>query len=221
MIQGNPLEIIILSSVCRFFRRILNSDLWHFFKKNLPKINSINVLVSGEGAVGKTSLVVAYIEGRFNYDYDPTIEDRNCKRVTHDGLNLMVNMEDYNGEYDAAYFERLYREADAVLLVYSLIDNGTLEAGLTKCVLMNPHVPIFIAANKCDMDDGNTTIAESQKYADNTTKNVQGSIVRTSAKTNANVEQIFNRIVIKVFRERMKVNDLYKKVLLSLSAQNK
>ncbi|KAL0486618.1 Ras-related protein Rap [Acrasis kona] len=235
MLEDNAAETLNLSSVCWFFEKVICSDKWwcsiwtqsvfysdtikydykkcylemrRYMKKHPLEKNTIKILVSGDTCVGKTSLIVTYIGWEFSDCYDPTLEDDYHKTIHRDGLKLKIEFIDFSGQADRYYFEYLYSCADAILFVYSLADGATLADGFSYCMSYrnsNKNAPIFIAANKCDIDNNSITLEQAQVYinSNHTLEKIVGDIAYTSAKTYVNVEETFNCIVRRVVRDRM------------------
>ncbi|MHA1148504.1 MAG: GTP-binding protein [Promethearchaeota archaeon] len=153
------------------------------------------VLVVGEGAVGKTSLIQRFVNDVFNTDYAATI---GVKFLTK---KVSVNPDNDNSAqlslWDVAgqpRFEDLrttfYSGAGGALFVFDLTRKITFEkldqwhAEVVKMVGEIPHVVI---GNKADLKRREISIEEAQMYAQ---KN-HSLYIETSAKSGLNVEQAF------------------------------
>ena len=91
-------------------------------------MQNIKLFVLGDGAVGKTCLLIRYANGKFPEEYIPTIFDNYAKNVMLDGKLLNVGLWDTAGKED---YDRLrplsYPETDVFLLVYSTISRESFE----------------------------------------------------------------------------------------------
>lgn len=156
------------------------------------------ILLLGDGAVGKTSLVHRFVEGVFEERYKATIGvDIFSKNVTTDGgTQLELQLWDLSGQaHFSAVRSKFYNKADGALLVFDLTNKKTFD-NLNSWVNeassgVGSEIPMFLLGNKVDLTD---LIAVSDEeissYSD--TKGWKWS--KSSAKTGENVEEAFKSI---------------------------
>ncbi|MFQ5981277.1 MAG: GTP-binding protein [Candidatus Heimdallarchaeota archaeon] len=162
----------------------------------------LKMILCGDGAVGKTSLVKRYIDHTFQADYRPVMGvDITSKDVKlEDGREVTISIHDIGGqERWSAFRDRFYRGAHLAMFVYDLTRPESLES-LTKTwipeflkfapVEAQPHPPKFIIiGNKSDLKQ---LLQVSKRKGTSVAKktNAIGNI-RTSAKDDVNVEKAF------------------------------
>jgi len=82
----------------------------------------------GDGACGKTSLLVRFSKGEFPTDYEPTIFDSYVAQITLASTIVKLSLFDTAGQED---FDRLrpiaYQDVDVTLVCYDLTQKETLE----------------------------------------------------------------------------------------------
>ncbi|GFN90335.1 ras-related c3 botulinum toxin substrate 3 [Plakobranchus ocellatus] len=121
-------------------------------------MNAIKMVVVGDGAVGKTSMMSCYVNNAFPGDYVPTVFDNYECNVKVDGNYHSLNMWDTAGQED---YDRLrplaYPQTDVFLVCFSLVSPASFENVRTKwfpevrhyC----PNIPIILVGNKSDVRD--------------------------------------------------------------------
>ncbi len=103
--------------------------------KNLEVITdeiNLKFVVLGEGRVGKTSLISAFLENSFPEKYLPTIGSNIVKKnyeFENRNLRLKINIWDNGGQRSFNLFNpNVYYNADAALIIFDLSDpKKTLE----------------------------------------------------------------------------------------------
>ena len=148
------------------------------------------ICLLGEFAVGKTSLVRRYVEGRFDDKYLCTIGVKVSRKVIdRKGFQIALLIWDMAGGEDFSGHDMNYlRGAAGALLVCDLTRAETLDYSIKYAQLMceiNPDAKLVIAANKADLtEDRKIHDADLDKFQ----QTIGCPYMLTSAKTGENVE---------------------------------
>jgi small GTP-binding protein len=97
--------------------------------------DALKLVVIGDGAVGKTCLLVVYAKGTFPTEYVPTVfENYKCK-VTVDGVEYNVQLWDTAGQEELVNVRQLsYPNTDVFLLCFSVADRTSYDNIKSKWV---------------------------------------------------------------------------------------
>ncbi|KAJ3430258.1 hypothetical protein M0813_28924 [Anaeramoeba flamelloides] len=173
-------------------------------------MRSIKCVVVGDGAVGKTSLLVSYTTNAFPGEYVPTIFDNYSAYVMVDKTPVNLNLWDTAGQED---YDRLrplsYPQTDAFLVCFSLISPSSFENVKNKWIQEIKHycpkAPIVIVGTKLDLRDDQDTV---MKLYENNLKPVSyqdgldlskemGAVnyLECSALTQKNLKEIFDSVI--------------------------
>merc|ERR1712055_896335 len=93
-----------------------------------PENTVLKVVIIGDGAVGKTALMVRYRDGRFPSDYIPTVFEMNAKTVEVDNEKFELRLWDTAGQ--EAYEElrkQAYIGADVIIIGFCLVNRDSFE----------------------------------------------------------------------------------------------
>lgn len=167
----------------------------HEKKQVLPQ-KPVRIMMIGDSGVGKTSLLTRLRDKTFHDEsYITTIG------VDYVRCNLRVENQDVPVQiWDTAGQERFhcilpayFRGVDAIVLCFSLVDADSWEhvARWNEQIshYAKPEVVVVLVATKADM--------QPQCLVDK-------DILQTSAKTNFQVQMMFEHVVAKVLKERAK-----------------
>ncbi|WVZ99221.1 hypothetical protein U9M48_044550 [Paspalum notatum var. saurae] len=113
----------------------------------------IKCVTVGDGAVGKTCMLICYTSNKFPTDYIPTVFDNFSANVSVDGNIVNLGLWDTAGQEDYSRLRPLsYRGADVFVLAFSLISRASYENVLKKWMpelrRFAPNVPVVLVGTK-------------------------------------------------------------------------
>nr|XP_029120320.1 ras-related protein Rab-21 isoform X3 [Elaeis guineensis] len=159
-----------------------------------PPNLTFKLVLLGDGRVGKTSLVLRYVNNSFSEKQQATVQASYLtKRLVIEGVPITLSIWDTAGqERFHALGPIYYRDADAALLVYDITDNDTFVR-VRKWVkelqqMASKNIIMTIAANKSDLVRSKKfDIQEAESYA----AAIGSKLFLTSAKSGTGVEEAF------------------------------
>ena len=100
----------------------------------------IKLVIVGDGACGKTSLLSVFVNNKFPEAYTPTVFDNQIKNITVDSKEVKLALWDTAGQED---YDRLrplsYPQTDVFLVCYSVVSPSSYENDKEK-------VPCYISS---------------------------------------------------------------------------
>jgi len=155
---------------------------------------NFKVVLLGEGCVGKTSMVLRYVEDKFNDKHITTIQASFLsKKLNISGKRLNLSIWDTAGqEKFHALGPIYYRESHGAVLVYDITDQDSFQKVKNWVVelkrMLGENVCLAIAGNKSDLEQQRTV---SQQDAERYAESVGAAHYSTSAKLNRGIEDMF------------------------------
>ena len=160
---------------------------------NDEKIENFKILLLGESSVGKTCILLKYVEGTFRQNIFSTIGvDFMEKIIDYGDTKAHLQIWDTSGQekYKSIGLNFL-RNADGVILVFDLTQKDTFEQmkqWLNDVNEICDDVKIIILGNKSDLKDERKVEEESAK---NFAEKLNYKYFETSAKEGTNIENAF------------------------------
>jgi len=180
------------------------------------------VVLLGEGGVGKSALVIQFLQNRFVLAYDPTIEDTYRQQLTIDGEEVMAEILDTAGqEAYGTLREQYIRAGHGFLLVFSVSHEHSFTKidNYRKAVLRikeGASVPIVLVANKCDLDEKKRHVStEDGKML---ARSYGCPFIETSAMTRVNVDDMFFLVLRALLKKQATGKDAVPRFGRSLSS---
>lgn len=160
------------------------------------------LVIVGDGACGKTSLLYVFTLGKFPEQYHPTVFENYVTDCRVDGIKVTLALWDTAGQEE---YERLrpfsYARADVVLIGFALDNEESLLNARTKwaeeILRYCPEAPIILVGLKQDLKNLNSNNGEasgmvSTKDAERVARQIGAQkYVECSALTGHGVDQVF------------------------------
>ncbi len=164
------------------------------------------IVLLGDGAVGKTSLIKRFVLNRFDEKYITTIGTRVSKKTIVVGdYEITLLIWDILGQKG---YERVqwasYRGADAAMLVVDLSRRETYNSiesyWIPELYKIAPGIPLLFLGNKRDLPNWEVREEDMKILADK-----YGTLYHlTSAKTGENVDMAFREIAALILNKEVK-----------------
>ena len=88
----------------------------------------VKIVVVGDGAVGKTCMIICYISDEFPTTYTPNVFDSLKGHMNYDWNEISLHVWDTAGQEDLARLRPLaYPNANCFLVCFSLVDRESLK----------------------------------------------------------------------------------------------
>lgn len=204
LIIGNSFDNTLKSS----FAKTENNEIYIGRKK---EVNFFKLIIIGDAAVGKTSMISRFVKGKFSTDYRPTL-----------GISITTMRFSIQGFEDSVvrflifdlagqeFFKRVrrmyYTGAQAVFVVYDITRRETFEGAdfwFEDAKKELGDIPFVLIGNKIDLEnERQISTEEGMEKA----KNFRCTFVETSVKTNVNIQDTFKILGIGMFFR--KIEDL-------------
>jgi len=179
-------------------------------KKVIVKVGMV-----GDSQIGKTSLMVKYVEGNFNEDYIQTLGVNFMeKTISLRKTDITFSIWDLGGQQEYLHMLPLVcNDAIALLFMFDLSRKTTLTSiknWYKQARLLNKTATPFLIGTKYDyfatmtMDQKTEITKQARKFA----KAMKAPLIFCSASHSINVQKIFKLVLSKVFELKCNVKQL-------------
>ncbi|CAD6195561.1 unnamed protein product [Caenorhabditis auriculariae] len=155
------------------------------------------VVLLGEGAVGKSSLIMRYCENKYSSKHLSTIQASFQKKTLEiENFSVELNIWDTAGqEKYHALGPIYYRGSNGVLLIYDITDQRSFDKVKMWVrelrTMLGSEVELIIVGNKLDLDrQRNVERTVAEEFAES----VGAQYAETSAKENLGIAQVFEQL---------------------------
>ncbi|KAF8602188.1 hypothetical protein BDV93DRAFT_495024 [Ceratobasidium sp. AG-I] len=128
------------------------------------------LVIVGDGACGKTSLLCVFAMGEFPKEYEPTIFENYVAEIRLDGKPVQLALWDTAGQEE---YERLrplsYSKAHVILIAFSIDTPDSLENVTVKWIeevrnICGPQIPVVLVGCKADLRPAGGSSADGRQY---------------------------------------------------------
>ena len=167
----------------------------------------IKLLIIGDSAVGKTSMLLKYTDNFFPESHLATIGvEFKTKEVEYNGYNIELQVWDTAGqERFKSITKSFFRNANGIIFVYDITQKNTFKN--VKDWIKDSEVNDFgfqriLVGNKIDLQNKRqVSLEDAKEWADK--KNME--VIETSAKTGANIDKAVLKLIELILQN--KTND--------------
>jgi small GTP-binding protein len=174
--------------------------------------------LTGDGAVGKTCMLISYTTNRFPEDYVPTVFDNYTADIIVDNKPHILNLYDTAGQED---YDRLrplsYPQTDLFIVTFAVTHPSSFENIRTKWIPelhhYAPGVPFILVGTKTDMR--NDPLHISKVHGERLCMELKGqAYLECSAKTQEGLKAVFDTAIQTVIAARKRPTKQNKKCSL-------
>jgi small GTP-binding protein len=166
---------------------------------------NLKLILIGDSNVGKTTILLNYIQNDFNEFMNPTLGLENrVKIVDIQGFKAKVQIWDTAGqEKFNALTQQFFRNTDGILLIFDLTDKNSfnnIKKWLNDVKANSDHsIKKILIGNKSDMKD---QICVTKNMIDNFCNEKELKYMEVSAKNNENVSNAFETLINEIIGNR-------------------
>ena len=181
-------------------------------KKNVKEPQqekTVSILTVGETQVGKTSLILRFIDRVFYYDTKTTIGvDFKVKRINLLNKNVLVKIWDSAGqERFKTVTRQYYKNAEGVMLIYDVTSQKSFSMieEWFKSIIENKRkdAQVILIGNKKDMVNRVISAEQGESLA----KKFEIKYYETSALSGENVDQAFEELAENILKIKLNTEE--------------
>jgi len=174
---------------------------------------TLKVGMVGDAAIGKTSLMVKYVEGSFTDDYVQTLGVVPMEKMVQlKNVDITFNIWDLGGQHEFLHMLPLVcNEAVALLFMFDLSRKSTLSSVRTwykQVRVLNKEAQAFLVGTKYDFFSSNFTMEQKKEITESAIKYaaaMKAPLVFCSSAASINVKNLFQLVLCKVANVACKV----------------
>ena len=166
---------------------------------------NIKIILIGDSNVGKTTILLNYVQNEFNEDMIHTVGLENKVKIMNiRGFRAKVQIWDTAGqEKYNSLSQQFFRNVDGILLVFDLTNKDSfnnIKKWLNEIKANSDHsIKKLLVGNKADMKD---KIKVSKTMIDNFCNEKKLKYMEVSAKNNQNVSNAFETLINEIIGNR-------------------
>ena len=175
--------------------------------------STIQLLITGDSSVGKTSILTRYSNGTFKEDYIATVGiDYFSKDEIINNKSVRIKIWDTAGqERFNSLTQGFFKNAQGVIITYDVTNSDSFDnlknwISSIKTNMQNQKInmPVIIMGNKIDLiDDREIKTEDAEKFAEEN----QYKYFETSAKTGEGIDDGVRELVNQVLNDSNKDNE--------------
>ena len=173
------------------------------------RINTVKMILVGDGMVGKTSLLTSFTTNTFNSEYMPTIFESTTFGIEVDNKPYTLTLWDTAGQEEYKQLRQLsYPETDVFILCFALdIENSFNNVPVWRDEVKNccPESKLLLVGTKSDLRNDKevqNTLIRLEKGKELALQIGAFDYKETSAMTQTGLRDIFEDSVRAVFNEK-------------------
>eukprot|EP01006_Ploeotia_vitrea_P013137 TRINITY_DN34478_c0_g1_i1.p1 TRINITY_DN34478_c0_g1~~TRINITY_DN34478_c0_g1_i1.p1 ORF type:complete len:194 (+),score=1.75 TRINITY_DN34478_c0_g1_i1:70-651(+) len=178
-------------------------------------MQNLKCVVVGDGAVGKTCLLISYTTNAFPTEYIPTVFDNYSANVMVDGKAISLGLWDTAGQEDYDRLRPLSYPGTDIFLVCFAVSSPTTFENVSKKWYQEiqhhaPGVPFILVGTKIDLREDPNIIAELEQKKQAPITKTQGEAlchelsgiryIECSALTQEGLKEVFDEAIRAVFK---------------------
>lgn len=170
----------------------------------MSKLKLLKIISTGDGGVGKTTLLYRYVEGKFLTNTKSTLGvDFFLKKYHTNDKEIELQLWDFGGQRVHRHVLKSYASgAHGALLLFDLTNRSSLDQideWVDICREKDPNLPIIFLGTKLDLTDS-IVVADENAIS---FKERYGFLdyIKVSSKTDVNVDLAFQLLVNEIIKD--------------------
>ena len=164
---------------------------------------SYKILFLGDSTVGKTSLLIRYLDKKFDKSMPTLGVDVRYKYLKYENKNIKLDLWDTAGqERFKAIISTYYKGAQGAIFIFDITNENSFEkmkSLIEETKKELPDIKMIILENKVDLEDEREVSRELiEEYQIST----DIEIIKTSSKTGEGIDEAFLAIVKELFKDK-------------------